>query len=143
MLKDTLRELRVNAGFTLEEMGKKIGVSAATVQRYESQNGIQTVPYKSIIKYAEVFGVSPGSLFGETETATPDFEVTTPDGDTMEVSVLQKKPRLKLTHTKPMTPKANQYLISERSLRVADKYELADEITKQMVDRILGVRWEK
>ena len=48
-------------------MANKIGVSEATVQRYESGK-ITKVPYKAIIAYADTFKVSPSYIMGWSET---------------------------------------------------------------------------
>ncbi len=60
---DRIKELRTNAKLTLEEVGKKIGVSRATVQRYESGE-ISGIPYDKIEKIAELLKVSPSRLMG-------------------------------------------------------------------------------
>lgn len=59
----TIKRLRKEAGLTLEELGKRIDVSRATAQRYES-GGISAIPYENIEKMAKVFNVSPGYIMG-------------------------------------------------------------------------------
>lgn len=59
----TIKRLRKEAGLTLEELGKRINVSRATAQRYES-GGISAIPYENIEKMAKVFNVSPGYIMG-------------------------------------------------------------------------------
>jgi transcriptional regulator with XRE-family HTH domain len=49
---------------TLKEVANKIGVTEATAQRYESANGIKSIPYDIIEKYAEIFDVSPSYIMG-------------------------------------------------------------------------------
>lgn len=58
-----IKELRENTDITLKDMAKLIGVSEATVQRYENGK-IQELPYKAITTYAEKFNVTPGYIMG-------------------------------------------------------------------------------
>ena len=58
-----IKELRENTDVTLKDMAKIIGVSEATVQRYESGK-IHELPYKVIIAYAEKFHVYPSYIMG-------------------------------------------------------------------------------
>lgn len=61
-----IKELRENTDVTLKDMAKIIGVSEATVQRYESGK-IQELPYKVIEAYAEKFKVYPSYIMGWTD----------------------------------------------------------------------------
>ena len=60
-----IKQLREDAGLTLEEVGKRIGVSRATVQRYES-GVILEIPKDKIKLLAELFNVHPGYIMGWT-----------------------------------------------------------------------------
>ena len=60
---EKLRRLRLEKGMTLADVGKKIGVNEATVQRYESGQ-IRNIKQKTIVKLAELFGVAPLDLMG-------------------------------------------------------------------------------
>lgn len=134
MIKDRIKELRITHNYTLEDMGKLLGVSAATVQRYENPQGIKNIPYDIMVKYAEIFGVEPGYLFGGgiNVEELPPTEITAIDA-VDDMPIVKPRRHLKLNH------KQTQYTISVRALEMADKYEKADEMTKQMVDRILGM----
>lgn len=134
MIKDRIKELRITNNYTLEEMGKLLGVSAATVQRYENPQGIKNIPYDIMVRYAQIFGVEPGYLFGGDINAEdlPPMEITSID-TVDDVPIVKPRRHLKLNH------KQTQYTISVRALEMADKYEKADGVTKQMVDRILGM----
>lgn len=55
-----LKQLRENANLTQEEVGKKIGVSKATVNRYET--GEIDIKRTIAIKLSEVFNVSPSYI---------------------------------------------------------------------------------
>lgn len=62
-----IKELRENSDITLKDMAKIIGVSEATVQRYESGK-IHELPYKVIEAYAEKFNVNPSYIMGWQES---------------------------------------------------------------------------
>ena len=55
---ERIKQLRLKEGLTLKEVAKSLGISEATAQRYENENGIKNIPYESLEKYAALFGVS-------------------------------------------------------------------------------------
>jgi transcriptional regulator with XRE-family HTH domain len=57
---------REKEGWTLEELGKKIGTTKQTIKRYEDGD-IRNIPYDTIIELAKCFRVSPGCLMGWEE----------------------------------------------------------------------------
>lgn len=60
---ETIKKLRLQKGLTLEEVGQYIGVQKSAVKKYE--NGVvENIPRNSIIKMAELFGVTPCYLMG-------------------------------------------------------------------------------
>ena len=70
-----IRTLRESTGITLKEMADKIGVSEATVQRYESGK-ITKLPYNVVSAYATTFDVSPSYIMGWSDNPTPSDEDT-------------------------------------------------------------------
>ena len=60
---EKIRRLRTEAGYTLELVGKHIGVSRPTIFRYENGE-ISGIPSDKIEKLARLFNVSPGYLMG-------------------------------------------------------------------------------
>ena len=56
-------EARKNAGLTMEELGKLVGVSRATIKRYESGE-IANIPDEKIEKIAKATKVSEAFLMG-------------------------------------------------------------------------------
>lgn len=62
--RERMKSVRKRKGITLREIADKIDVKEATVQRYESGNGIKSVPYESIVGIANVLNVSPAYLMG-------------------------------------------------------------------------------
>lgn len=58
-----ISEARKNAGLTMEELGKMVGVSRATIKRYESGE-IANIPDEKIEKIARATKVSEAFLMG-------------------------------------------------------------------------------
>ena len=79
-ISERLKDLRLSNGFTLKEVADRIGVSEGTAQRYES-NAIKEIPYKSILKLADLYDVDPGYIMGWTRIDPKDvvFVVPTPE----------------------------------------------------------------
>ena len=63
---DKIRNLREQAGYTLEELGKRVGVGKSTVRKWET-GMIENMGRDKIEKLADVFGVSPNYLIKEDE----------------------------------------------------------------------------
>ena len=64
MERKELKLLRKINKLTLEDVGRKVGVSKATVQRYES--GEIDIPYERICQLSEIYNVEPGYLFPDS-----------------------------------------------------------------------------
>lgn len=62
-LPEALRRRRKELGLTLSQIADQMGVTEATVQRWESGN-IKTIRHEKIAKLAEVLDVSPATLMG-------------------------------------------------------------------------------
>lgn len=60
-----LKELRKKKGLTLEELAKEIGVTKATISRWES--GERGLKISQLQKLADYFNVSVGYLLGNTD----------------------------------------------------------------------------
>lgn len=58
-----IRELRVLSGMSQEELGRRIGVQRAAINKYE-KGIVENIPIKSIEKIADVFEVSPTYIVG-------------------------------------------------------------------------------
>lgn len=58
-----IHEARKNAGLTLEELGKRVGVSKATIKRYETGE-ISNIPSDRIESIAQATGVSESFIMG-------------------------------------------------------------------------------
>ena len=69
----TLKRRRKEMGFTLAQIADEMGVTEATVQRWESGN-IKSIRYDKIKKLAEVLKVHPASFmgWGENKNGIPE-----------------------------------------------------------------------
>lgn len=65
-LKDNIKAKRLEAGMTLEELSKKVGVSRQTIHRYES-GVINNIPSDNIEKIAQALNTTPQYLMGWEE----------------------------------------------------------------------------
>lgn len=66
--------LRKSKKMSLEELGKKIGTSKQTIQRYESKE-IKSIPYDKVVALADALDVTPAHLMGwSDEPITIDIE---------------------------------------------------------------------
>ncbi len=63
MKKSRLKELRLERGLSLEELGRMIGTSKQTIHRYETGE-IENIPHEKVEKLAECLGVHPSELMG-------------------------------------------------------------------------------
>ena len=67
--RDILRTRRKDLGLTLDEVGRAVGVSGATVSRWENGD-IENIRRDKIAKLAEVLEVTPAYLMGWPESAS-------------------------------------------------------------------------
>lgn len=69
--RERIKNIRKQKGITLKELAEHIGVKEATMQRYESGNGIKTIPYDTLTSIASYLEVDPQYLLGwETNSAS-------------------------------------------------------------------------
>jgi transcriptional regulator with XRE-family HTH domain len=60
---EKIRELRLMADMSQEELGKRVGVQRAAIQKYE-KGTVSNIPLGTLEKIANVFNVSPTYLVG-------------------------------------------------------------------------------
>ena len=58
-----IKELRTLAGLSQEELGGRVGVQRAAINKYE-KGTVENIPIKTIEKIANVFDVSPTYIVG-------------------------------------------------------------------------------
>lgn len=61
-----IRELRLLADMSQEELGRRVGVQRAAIQKYE-KGTVSNIPLQTIEKIAGVFDVSPAYIVGWSE----------------------------------------------------------------------------
>ena len=62
---ERIKELRVLAEMSQEELGSRVGVQRAAINKYE-RGTVENIPLKTIEKIARVFDVSPAYIVGWT-----------------------------------------------------------------------------
>lgn len=65
-IKERIRMQRILMNMTLEEVAEKVGVTRATIQKYES-GAISNIPQEKIEMLAKALGTTPGYLMGWEE----------------------------------------------------------------------------
>lgn len=75
-MNEKIKTRREELGLTLQEVGEYIGVSKATVQRYESGE-IKNLKQETIVKLCEVLKVSPAYLMGWEDMPKQQKEIDT------------------------------------------------------------------
>ena len=72
-LGERIRHLRRKCGYSMEGLGRAIGVSRQTIHRYES-GVIENIPRAKIARMAELFGTTGARLLGFEDTPIPRDE---------------------------------------------------------------------
>lgn len=62
MIKNRLKEFRLESGMSQEELSEKSGISRTTLSKIEN-NEEATVSTRTVAKLAEVFGVKASEIF--------------------------------------------------------------------------------
>lgn len=109
-----LKTRRKELGFTLNDIAQRMGVSEATVQRWESGN-IKSLRQGRIAKLAEILNVSPSALMGWEECEEPSSE------------------------TKPCE---TSFAPSAEDIALLKKYHALDERGKMMVESVLEAEYQ-
>ena len=66
-----IRSLRTEKGWTQEELGERVGVSAQAVSKWETEQSLPDISQLPLL--AKAFGVTTDLLFGLEEEPAPDF----------------------------------------------------------------------
>lgn len=82
---EKIKQLRKICGYSLEEVANKIGVSAATMQRYES-GAIVNIPYETLINLANFFHVKPEYFFADNKSDDADYVLTDNEKILLEIT---------------------------------------------------------
>lgn len=72
-IKDIIKQKRLECGYTMKELAERVGVSEATVSRWESGN-LATMKHTKIMLLAKALKISPAMLFDAP--ASPSLSLT-------------------------------------------------------------------
>ena len=75
-----IKELRQLSKMSQEELGRRVGVQRAAIQKYE-KGTVENIPIKTIEKIAHVFEVSPTYIVGWSDSSSNPLA--------MEVKIIQ------------------------------------------------------
>ena len=87
-LSTKIKQLRIEKGLTLQDIGDKVGVGKSTVRKWE--NGIiENMRRDKIAKLADALGVSPAFLMGwennQTSEPSPKQQTLSPDQEELQI----------------------------------------------------------
>ena len=68
---DRIKNLRTLSGLSQEELGNRVGVQRAAINKYE-KGTVTNIPIQTIEKMASVFDVSPSSIVGWQTSVSED-----------------------------------------------------------------------
>lgn len=74
-IKDIIKQKRLECGYTMKELAEKVGVSEATVSRWESGN-LATMKHTKIMLLAKALKISPAMLFDAPASPSPSLSLT-------------------------------------------------------------------
>lgn len=66
---ENIRSMRVDKGYTQEQIAKYLGISQNTYSQYEI--GVLNYPVDAVVKLADFYGVSTDYLLGRTSQKEP------------------------------------------------------------------------
>lgn len=112
--KDILKNRRAELDLTLDEIGRYVGVSGATVSRWE-KGDIENIRRDKIAKLAEVLQVTPAYLMG-----WPESNSELPESLPEEMVILNRA-------AKNMTPEQLQRLLNMAKLMFEEEFDFNDE----------------
>lgn len=110
-VKDIIRNRRLEKGFTMKELADKVGVSEATISRWESGE-IDNMRQKGIVALAKALDLSPSTIMGweeERKDTIEELEEDFPEG----VAFIRRA-------NKEMTPESKKRMIELMKLFIAE-----------------------
>lgn len=129
---EAIKQLRIQHGLTQNDVAVRLGVSEATVSRYESGQIFKVSP-KVLLGYSKLFHVSINSLYenAETEWVNALEEAGMHDPRVAGfIEYLEEQARKEAVEMNDLSP---------REREVIEKYREADDRMKTVVDTALGV----
>lgn len=124
---EKIKKRREELGLTLQEVGNYIGVSKATVQRYESGE-IKNLKIETIEKLCKILKVTPAYLMGWESPENPnDEEFKSPEA---AMKFILEQPALAAFGGYDLSKMSNEEII-----------EFANELLRQL--KLLGYKYKK
>lgn len=126
-INEKIKNRREELGLTLQEVSEYLGVSKATVQRYESGN-IKNLKQGTIAKLAEVLNTTPSYLLGwqEAQEKEPDRQIT------------DVKEAMELILAQPGLMLNGEMLSDESKIALANAIQLGLKYAEQMQKKESG-----
>ncbi len=88
-VKDTLKRRRIEKQLTLDDVGRLVGVSAATISRWESGD-IANMKRDKIVKLANALDISPAVIMGWDESTSNNDATKNIDPDIRRIERARK-----------------------------------------------------
>ena len=102
-IKKVIKQHRLEAGLTMKELADLVGVSEATVSRWESGN-IATMKHSQISKLCKALGINPASLVPGIDTPAPAYNRDPETAEMAEQLHKRKDMRMLFHAAKSSTP---------------------------------------
>lgn len=123
-LSSVLKQRRKELGLTLSQIADSVGVTEATVQRWESGN-IKTMRHEKIAKLAEVLKVSPATLMGWEDLSN----------GSLTIREIADRPTSSLTNPQSVDEEKNKPAESELDELDKELLRLAAQLTPEQKRR--------
>ncbi len=123
-LSSVLKQRRKELGLTLSQIADSVGVTEATVQRWESGN-IKTMRHEKIAKLAEVLKVSPATLMGWEDLSN----------GSLTIREIAERPTSNLTNPQSVDEEKNKPAESELDELDKELLRLAAQLTPEQKRR--------
>ena len=102
-IKKVIKQHRLEAGLTMKELADLVGVSEATVSRWESGN-IATMKHSQISKLCKALGINPASLVPGIAPPAPAYYLDPETAEMAEELHKRKDMRMLFHAAKSSTP---------------------------------------
>lgn len=123
---NVLKIRRKELDYTLLDIAKKVGVSEATVQRWESGN-IKNLRYDKIIALSEVLNISPAQLMGWDNDSSHDSSQILSIIEQLNAEGQEKV----LNYAKDLVSSGN-YKSTSSSALVEEGREISERVSQKM-----------
>ena len=128
-LKDNLKKYRKSAHLTLFDASGAIGISIATLQRYES-GSVTHIPHHNLLKLADLYQTTVAELYGQEE----NIPFMIPTLDSKRQPNERKKDRLQ---------HYSDVLGAEDAKWILKKYQALDNQGKHLISALLDAEYQR